>query len=314
MLERGARHEGSRGRSRRRRPRSSSRPRTTSTSTTSGCGTCARSATARASTLPEWEELRSLASAIKEHTLTHLGDYLEEFERNATANGARRALGARRRRAQPDRARHPERTRRDARWSRAKSMLTDECEMRPFLENRGIEVMETDLGERIQQLDDEPPSHIVVPAVHKLRDDVAEVFADTIGTDPQEQRRPLPGREPAPAHAALLPEGRRRHDRRQLRRRRDRQRRRLHQRGQRRPRASNLPQAHIASIGIEKLHSPDRASRRLRPDAVAQRAGLADHAAHLALPRAARPAPRCTSCWSTTAAPSASAWRTSGTR
>ncbi len=38
--------------------------------------------------LPEWEELRSLASAIKEHTLTHLADYLEEFERNATKNGA----------------------------------------------------------------------------------------------------------------------------------------------------------------------------------------------------------------------------------
>ena len=61
-------------------------------------------------------------------------------------------------------------------------MLTDECEMRPFLENRGIEVVETDLGERIQQLDDEPPSHIVVPAVHKLRADVAEVFSRTLGT------------------------------------------------------------------------------------------------------------------------------------
>ena len=67
---------------------------------------------------------------------------------------------------------------------KAKSMLTDECDMRPFLENRGIEVIETDLGERIQQLDDEPPSHIVVPAVHKLRTDVARVFAATLGTDP----------------------------------------------------------------------------------------------------------------------------------
>ena len=67
---------------------------------------------------------------------------------------------------------------------KSKSMLTDECEMRPFLENRGIEIIETDLGERIQQLDDEPPSHIVVPAVHKLRTDVAEVFGRTIGTDP----------------------------------------------------------------------------------------------------------------------------------
>jgi L-lactate dehydrogenase complex protein LldF len=63
-------------------------------------------------------------------------------------------------------------------------MLTDECEMRPFLENRGIEVVETDLGERIQQLDGEPPSHIVVPAVHKLRGDVATVFARDLGTEP----------------------------------------------------------------------------------------------------------------------------------
>ena len=84
-------------------------------------------------------------------------------------------------------------------------MLTDECEMRPFLENRGIEVMETDLGERIQQLDDEPPSHIVVPAVHKLRGDVARVFADTIGTDRKNSDVALPRREPAPAHAAVLP-------------------------------------------------------------------------------------------------------------
>ena len=69
-------------------------------------------------------------------------------------------------------------------------MLTDECEMRPFLENRGIEVVETDLGERIQQLDDEPPSHIVVPAVHKLRGDVAEVFSRTLGT--QEGKSDVP--------------------------------------------------------------------------------------------------------------------------
>src|SRR4029450_7674167 len=68
---------------------------------------------------------------------------------------------------------------------KSKSMLTEECDMRPFLERRHIEVIETDLGERIQQLDDEPPSHIVVPAVHKLRTDVARVFAQTIGTDPK---------------------------------------------------------------------------------------------------------------------------------
>jgi len=132
--------------------------------------------------LPEWEELRSLASAIKEHTLTHLADYLEEFERNALKNGAV-VHWAR------DAAEHNQIVldilqAHDARTLvKSKSMLTDECEMRPFLSARGIAVVETDLGECIQQLDDEPPSHIVVPAVHKLRSDVAKVFAATIGTD-----------------------------------------------------------------------------------------------------------------------------------
>jgi L-lactate dehydrogenase complex protein LldF len=73
---------------------------------------------------------------------------------------------------------------RASRLVKSKSMLTEECELRPFLERRGIQVTETDLGERIQQLDNEDPSHVVVPAVHKLRTDVAEVFAKTIGTDP----------------------------------------------------------------------------------------------------------------------------------
>ena len=132
--------------------------------------------------IPEWEELRTLASAIKEHTLTHLADYLEEFERNAQANGV--AVHWARDASEHNQVVLQILEARSARTLvKAKSMLTDECEMRPFLEHRGIEVMETDLGERIQQLDDEPPSHIVVPAVHKLRTDVSRVFAETIGTD-----------------------------------------------------------------------------------------------------------------------------------
>jgi L-lactate dehydrogenase complex protein LldF len=133
--------------------------------------------------IPEWEELRRLASAIKEHTLTHLADYLEAFERNATKNGIK-VHWAR------DAAEHNQivfdiLAARNAKiLVKSKSMLTEECDMRPFLEKRGIEVIETDLGERIQQLDDEPPSHIVVPAVHKLRGDVSAVFARTLGTEP----------------------------------------------------------------------------------------------------------------------------------
>ena len=133
--------------------------------------------------IPEWEQMRALASGIKEHTLTHLADYLEEFERNATANGM--VVHWARDAAEHNQIVHDIMAAHGAGvLVKSKSMLTDECDMRPFLEKRGIEVVETDLGERIQQLDDEPPSHIVVPAVHKLRGDVAEVFGRTIGTDP----------------------------------------------------------------------------------------------------------------------------------
>ena len=133
--------------------------------------------------IPEWEQLHQLASDIKEHTLTHLADYLEEFERNAVKNGVK-VHWAR------DAAEHNQIVYEilaavEAKTLvKSKSMLTEECDMRPFLERRGIEVIETDLGERIQQLDNEPPSHIVVPAVHKLRGDVSAVFARTLGTEP----------------------------------------------------------------------------------------------------------------------------------
>ena len=133
--------------------------------------------------IPEWEQLRQLASDIKEHTLTHLADYLEEFERNAVKNGVK--VHWARDAAEHNQIVYEILARREAKTLvKSKSMLTEECDMRPFLERRGIEVIETDLGERIQQLDDEPPSHIVVPAVHKLRGDVSAVFARTLGTEP----------------------------------------------------------------------------------------------------------------------------------
>jgi hypothetical protein len=62
-------------------------------------------------------------------------------------------------------------------------MLTEECDTRPFLERRGIQVTETDLGERIQQLDDQPPSHIVGPAFQKTTQDVADLFHRVYGSD-----------------------------------------------------------------------------------------------------------------------------------
>src|SRR5229473_6419073 len=136
-----------------------------------------------AAAIPEWEELREIASKIKEHTLTHLDYYLEEFEANATKRGAHVHWAL-------DAAEHNnivysilhDRGVKDL--IKSKSMLQEECAMAPFLEKRGIKVIESDLGERIQQLDGQPPSHIVFPAIHKTRKDVAQLFARTVGTDP----------------------------------------------------------------------------------------------------------------------------------
>jgi L-lactate dehydrogenase complex protein LldF len=127
--------------------------------------------------IPEWETLRNLASQIKEHTLTHLDRYLTQFEENATKLGTR-VHWAR------DAAEHNEivydilAAHGVTSLIKSKSMLQEECGMTPYLQERGIGVTESDLGERIQQLSEEPPSHIVVPAIHKLRSDVAELFAD----------------------------------------------------------------------------------------------------------------------------------------
>ena len=67
---------------------------------------------------------------------------------------------------------------------KSKSMVTEEIHLNPFLEKHNIESIETDLGEYIQQLDGEPPYHIVTPAMHKSKEDVAKVFADKLGTAP----------------------------------------------------------------------------------------------------------------------------------
>jgi L-lactate dehydrogenase complex protein LldF len=135
--------------------------------------------------MPEWEEMRALASAIKEHTLAHLDTYLEMFEASAKANGVVIHWAK-------DAAEHNDIVQgilehRGAKTLiKSKSMLTEECGFREHMARAGIEVIETDLGERIQQLDNEDPSHVVVPAVHKLRTDVARVFAATIGSDPND--------------------------------------------------------------------------------------------------------------------------------
>ena len=133
----------------------------------------------RARELPEWHALRSLAGRIKAHTLSRLPEYLIEFERNARARGAVVHFAR-------DAAEHNAivlellRARGVSQVVKSKSMLTEECGLNPWLERHGIEVTDTDLGELIVQLRREPPSHIVLPAIHLRTADVSETFSSTL--------------------------------------------------------------------------------------------------------------------------------------
>ena len=135
-----------------------------------------------ASSVPEWEALRETAAAIKAHTLSRLADYLEEFERNATRNGIQVHWAG-------DGAEHNAivhgilQGHGVTRVVKSKSMLTEECHLNPYLGARGIEVVDTDLGERIVQLANEPPSHIIMPAIHKKREEIGELFHEKLGTE-----------------------------------------------------------------------------------------------------------------------------------
>ena len=115
--------------------------------------------------IPEWEQLREFANQIKTHTMANLDKYLLEFEKNATKKGITVHFAI-------DAKEHNEiayrllKEKNVTKLVKSKSMLTEECHLNPFLEERGIEVIDTDLGERIVQLRNEPPSHIVLPAIH----------------------------------------------------------------------------------------------------------------------------------------------------
>jgi len=134
-----------------------------------------------AATVPEWEQLRERASAIKEHTLSRLADYLERFEANAIENGMQ--VHWARDAAEHNAIVHGILSSANARRIvKSKSMLTEECGLNPYLHARGIDVVDTDLGERIVQLRAEPPSHIVLPAIHLKKEDVGETFHEHLGT------------------------------------------------------------------------------------------------------------------------------------
>ena len=132
--------------------------------------------------LPEWERLREAASKIKDHTLSRLGDYLERFAEAADKNGVTVHWAS-----DADEFNRIVHGILDSHGVRklvkSKSMLTEECGMNPYLKSKGIEIVETDLGERIIQLKGQAPSHIVMPAIHLDHNDVGELFEKELGTD-----------------------------------------------------------------------------------------------------------------------------------
>jgi L-lactate dehydrogenase complex protein LldF len=127
--------------------------------------------------LPEFEVLRDSARDIKNHTLANLDFYLEEFERKVTGLGGHvhwAPTAADARQIITDLCRSM-----NARTvAKSKSMVSEEIGLNDHLEALGIAPIETDLGEYIIQLRHEPPSHIIAPAVHLTKDQVADTFLE----------------------------------------------------------------------------------------------------------------------------------------
>jgi L-lactate dehydrogenase complex protein LldF len=140
--------------------------------------------------LPEWEALREQASQIKNNVLSNMHDYLLSFETKAKENGIEVHWAA-------DAKEHNEIVFKIISdyykgnipkgalngMVKSKSMLTEECHLNEFLTEKGIDVIDTDLGERIVQLAGEPPSHIVMPCIHWKKEEIGELFHKYLGTE-----------------------------------------------------------------------------------------------------------------------------------
>ena len=131
----------------------------------------------------DWQEARNIAAATKKAAISRLDEHLIEFERNATSRGTvvhwakdsdeARAiiLGIIRRR-------------KAKRIIKSKVMTSEEIHLNELLEREGFGVIESDLGEFIQQLKNEAPYHFVFPCMHLSREEISELFEDKIKSAP----------------------------------------------------------------------------------------------------------------------------------
>lgn len=149
---------------------------------------------ARVDATPDWDQLRDSAAALKRYSLDHLPELLVELEKNVQAKGgqvhwAKTSEEANRITLDLIRATGANEV------VKVKSMATQEIGLNDYLEAHGVTPIETDLAELIVQLAGDLPSHIVVPAIHKNREEVRRLFEATLGehapvsSDPQELTR-----------------------------------------------------------------------------------------------------------------------------
>ncbi len=126
--------------------------------------------------IPEWETLRETASAIKDNVISNLHQYLLQFEASALNNGVKVHWAA-------DAEEHNAIVYSILKAKEITQMVTEECRLNEYLNERGIDVINSDLGEYIQQIDNEPPSHIVLPCIHKRKEEIGELFHEHLGTE-----------------------------------------------------------------------------------------------------------------------------------
>jgi L-lactate dehydrogenase complex protein LldF len=124
---------------------------------------------------------REHAKNTKWRAIENLDAYLELFEKQITARGAKVLWAETTEQALEQIGKICE-EKACKTLVKSKSMVTEEIHLNAFLESKGIDSVETDLGEYIQQLDGEAPYHIVTPAMHKSKEDVAKLFAEKLGT------------------------------------------------------------------------------------------------------------------------------------
>ena len=127
--------------------------------------------------IDDFESYREQARRIKQHTIDNLDFYLEQLERNVIKNGGK-VIWARDADEAVAFVRNLCKEKGVKRIVKSKSMTTEEIELNHELERDNIDVVETDLGEYILQLAREKPYHIVAPALHKTRYDVADIYRE----------------------------------------------------------------------------------------------------------------------------------------